>query len=254
MIDKTDPMPLYLQLSDWIEKMIKRETFKVGSKLTSEGELAKDFQLNRNTVRHAISLLVHRGLLEKRKGVGTFMRRKTILYPIHQLGKMTSFIDDFELNDVEIEDRIIYKGKVKASSEIAEKLMLNKGEQVVKIERLRIADKTPFLLEIQFYSFQDFGELLDMEIKGSMYRLLTNKFNADLHHSSQAIRAVKAPRDVVQKCGMSRFEPCMFLESLAYTSQNKCIEVLHSYYRGDRYLFRVETGQYRREISSAEVK
>jgi DNA-binding GntR family transcriptional regulator len=41
--------------------------------------------------------------------------------------------------------------------------------------------------------------------------------------------------------------PCLFLESLAYNSQNICIEVLQSFYRGDRYLFKVETGQYKIE-------
>lgn len=252
-VDKSSLIPLYLQLADWIEEMIKKGNLEVGAKLQSEGELAADVGLNRNTVRHAISLLVQKGLLEKQKGVGTFVKRKEVFHPIRELGKMTSFVDDFEMDHVEIEDAIISKGKEKAPPELAKRFMLEPGDQVVKIERLRIADKTPFVLEVQFYPFKNFGRLLEMEISGSMYRLLTEEFNADLHHSIRTIRAVKPTEDIARKLGISRAIPCIFLESLAFTAENTCIEVLNSYYRGDRYLFRVETGQYVRGLGGKEA-
>ena len=65
IIDKSNLIPLYLQLADWIENEIIEQRYKIGSKIPSEGELANNFQLNRNTIRHAISLLVQKGYLEK---------------------------------------------------------------------------------------------------------------------------------------------------------------------------------------------
>jgi len=105
-IDKTSPLPLYVQVADWLESMIKGERYRVGTKLPSEGELAQKFQLNRNTIRQAISLLVQKGFVEKQKGVGTFIREKTPSLAIHQLSRIVSFSDDFNLNKVELEDRI----------------------------------------------------------------------------------------------------------------------------------------------------
>jgi hypothetical protein len=55
---------------------------------------------------------------------------------------------------------------------------------------------------------------------------------------------------VAEKLGIRVAIPCIFLESLAYTTDGRCIEVLRSTYRGDRYLFRVEAGGYRREMAS----
>ncbi len=243
-VDKSSLIPLYLQLANWIEEMIKKGGLEVGAKLQSEGELAKEVGLNRNTVRHAISLLVQKGLLEKEKGVGTFVKRRSAFNPIRELGKLTSFVDDFEVNGVEIEDTILSKEAIEAPPDLSKTLMLKPGDRVVKIERLRIADRTPFVLEIQYYAFRDFARLLELEISGSMYRLLTDEFGADLHHSVRTIRAVKPTQEVARKLGISRSTPCIFLESLAFTAQNACIEVLNSYYRGDRYLFKVETGQY----------
>jgi GntR family transcriptional regulator len=253
LVDKTSLVPLYLQLANWIEQTIASGSLKVGDRLQPEGELAGEAGLNRNTVRHAISLLVQKGLLEKQKGVGTFVKRKKPFQAVRALGRMTSFIDDFEIGNIEIEDRIISREKIGAGGEIASRLMVSPGDRVVRIERLRIAEKTPFVLEVQFYPFDRFGRLLEMEISGSMYALLTREFGADLHHSVRTIRAVKPAQDVARKLGIGRTTPCIFLESLAFTAEDVCIEVLNSYYRGDRYLFKVETGQYERGMGRGEA-
>lgn len=247
IIDKTNPLPLYVQVADWLESMIKGGMYQIGTKLPSEGELAQKFQLNRNTIRQAISLLVQKGFVEKQKGVGTFVKRKTPPLPIHKLSKMVSFVDDFNLDNVELEDRIILKKKIMAGEGLARKLNLKPKDYVVQIERVRIADKTPLIFERQFYSFRDFGGLLEMEIKGSMYKILIKHFAADLNHSIQTLRAINPVNEIARVLKVSTNIPCLFLESLAYNSQNVCIEVLQSFYRGDRYLFKVETGQYKIE-------
>jgi GntR family transcriptional regulator len=252
IIDKTNPIPLYIQLGQYLVRMIRNEEFKVGGLLPSEEQLSRDAGVNRNTVRHAISLLVQQGLVEKRKGIGTAVKRRFPLDPVHKLNRMTSFVDDFEMDNVEIEDRIIFKEKIPASDDLAGKLGLGHGAPVVKIGRLRIAEKMPLVMEIQYYSFSRFGRLLDMNIKGSMYEILTQLFDADLDHSQQSIRAVCPSEEVADNLGIPQSTPCIFLESLAYTADELCIEVLRSYYRGDRYLFKVETREYHRGIGSAE--
>ncbi len=252
IIDHSNPIPLYIQLGNWLEKMIKIGNFEVGSMLPPEAELSKNAELNRNTVRHAIELLIQKGLVEKRKGVGTIVKRKHPLLPVHKLNRMTSFVDDFEMDNVDIEDVILSKDTIQATEDLADKLTLSQDEPVVKIERVRIADRIPLVLEIQYYSFAKFGKLLEINIKGSMYEILTKVFNVNLDHSVQTIRAVNPPEDIANSLGIHISTPCIFLESLAYTEENVCIEVLHSYYCGDRYLFKVETGEYQRGIGSTE--
>ena len=254
ILDKTSPLPLYVQVADWLESMIKEERYQINTKLPSEGDLAQKFQLNRNTIRQAISLLVQKGFVEKQKGVGTFIREKTPSLAIHQLSRIVSFSDDFNLNKVELEDRIILKKKIIVGEELAEKLDIKPKDYAVKIERVRIANKTPMIFERQFYSFKDFGDLLEIEIKGSMYQILINNFSVNLDHSIQTFRAINPVKEITQLLKISMNTPCLFLGSLAYNSQNICIEVLQSFYRGDKYQFRVETGQHRRQINLDEIE
>jgi GntR family transcriptional regulator len=246
ILDKHSPIPLYHQLANWIEARIADGTFQVGENIPSEIQLAEDFELNRNTVRHALACLSQKGLIDRQRGKGTFVKRKALLTPVHRLGRITSFVDDFDINGVEIDDRELSREVAKASHEIAQKLHLETGARVIRIERLRIADRTPFVLERQYYAYEAFKDLLQVKIRGSMYKILVEHFGADLHHSVQTLRAVMPPDEICRRLQLRKTIPCMFLESVTYDSQDDPVELLYSFYRGDRYLFQVESTQYRR--------
>jgi GntR family transcriptional regulator len=173
------------------------------------------------------------------------VKRASGLQATHELGQITSFIDDFKIQNVELEDRLLSKEVIEASPYLAEKLGLGRGGRVIRIERVRIADKIPFVLELQYYPYETFRKLLEIDIKGSMYRLLTERLGVDLHHSDQTLRAIQPGDEVAQRLGIKKRTPCMVLESIAYTAHNEPVEVLHAYYRGDRYTFKVEGGAYR---------
>jgi GntR family transcriptional regulator len=248
-LDRASPVPLYLQLATRLEEQIRCGEIAVGSRLPPEMALAQQVGLNRNTVRQAIGMLVHKGLVEKQKGVGSFVRRGEALYPVHELGRMTSFVDDFDVAGIETDDVLLARRQTRAGAALAAQLGLPTGAPVVMMERLRTANRTPFVLEQEYFPYDQFSGLLETEIRGPLYRLLVDRFGADLHHSVQTLRAIRPSRAVAEKLGIRPSVPCIFLESLAYTSAGRCIEVLRSTYRGDRYLFRVEAGQYRREMA-----
>lgn len=251
VVDRSSPIPLYLQLGRWLEGQIAQGILPVGARLPSEPALSDEFGLNRNTVRQAIALLVQKGLVEKQKGLGSFVRRRSPIEPIHRLSRMTSFVDDFDVRDVRVENVVLARRREPAGADLAARLALAPGDPVVRVERLRLADRTPFVLERGSYPYPRFARLLELDLRGSIYALLTSEFAVDLHRSVQTLRAVRPPRDVAGKLRINPTLPCILIESLAYTSTDQCIEVLQSFYRGDRYLFQVESGGYRREEARA---
>ncbi len=243
-LDKASPIPLYLQLAGRLEGLIAGGVYPIGSRLPGEEELARHYLLNRNTVRHALSLLTQNGLVRTERGVGTFVERARLLAPIHRLDRITSFVDDFSLGDVRAEDVLLARERVRATSDLAARLGVETADPLVRIDRLRLADGVPYVFERQYYDYARFGRLLEIDIQGSLYQLLTREFAADLHHSVQTLRAVLPGREVAARLGISIEVPCMFLESLTSDAAGQCLEVLQAHYRGDRYTFRVESGQY----------
>ena len=61
------------QIEDELMRYILQEPLEVGQKLPNEFELAEKFGVGRSTIREAVKSLVSRGILEVRRGAGTFV-------------------------------------------------------------------------------------------------------------------------------------------------------------------------------------
>jgi GntR family transcriptional regulator len=73
-IDVNDPTPLYAQLERAIGVAIATGRLKVGDRLPTVRQLAVDLKINANTVAKVYGELERSGVLETRRGVGTFIR------------------------------------------------------------------------------------------------------------------------------------------------------------------------------------
>ena len=92
-------MPKYLQISTWLKELIQTGRYKEGEKLPSEIELSKVCEVNRNTLRQAISRLTTEGMLRKEKGMGTFVTASEPVTVKHKLKRITSFGEDLNEAD-----------------------------------------------------------------------------------------------------------------------------------------------------------
>src|SRR4051794_16288878 len=72
-IDRSSPVPFYFQLAEVLEGAIRSGRWQPGARLASEPELSEHYRLSRTTVRQALARLERRGLIERRKGQGTFV-------------------------------------------------------------------------------------------------------------------------------------------------------------------------------------
>src|SRR5438046_1919076 len=75
MLNPGSPLPLYQQLAELLSREIASGSLEPGARLPSELELARRHDIGRPTVRQATELLVQRGLAERRRGSGTFVRQ-----------------------------------------------------------------------------------------------------------------------------------------------------------------------------------
>ena len=90
VIDRNSPVPLYHQLAEQLTAAIEDGTLKPGDPFENELALAERLELSRPTVRRAIAELVGRGLLVRRRGVGTTVASQVI----HRRDELTSLYDD----------------------------------------------------------------------------------------------------------------------------------------------------------------
>ena len=244
IIDPDNPIPKYLQISGWIKDLIQSGRYEKGGILPSEVELARICQVNRNTLRQAISALTAAGILRKEKGLGTFVCAETPLAIKHRLKSISSFSDDLRELGIKENTKIIKQGEEDAKEAVARKLILGPSGRVVVIRRLRTGNETPFIYEESYLPYHTFKEILGMDLTGSMYQIIFERFNVTLARSDQTIQAVNLKGRVASYLNVPENTAAFFMESLTYDENNIPVELLHSYYRGDKYVFEVELGRY----------
>ncbi|MEW6442031.1 MAG: GntR family transcriptional regulator [bacterium] len=237
-------IPKYLQISAWILEMIEKGRYGAQDRLPSEARLSQLFRVNRNTVRQAISDLVAKGILQKKNGVGSFVMDRN-QHPVkYTLQRISSFTDDMSRMGIVPQTRLIHKSVMAAPPDVADKLMLGTQKKVILTERLRRGDGVPLVVERSYLPYEEYKAILNMRLTGSLYQLLTTRFQVELHHSIQTFRAVALSERDAELLGVAAGSPGIFLESTIYDAQNIPVEVLHALHRGDKYLFEVESGRF----------
>jgi GntR family transcriptional regulator len=236
--------PKYLQLSDWLRGMIEKGRYTLGERLPSEVELAHMFNLNRNTVRQAIQQLVNEGLVLKKNGIGTFVTSRVDDKVQYSLKNIMSITDEF--NKLGIEQRTVTLSKkvITTTDDLVEKLMLGNDQRAVQIKRIRYGNGIPLVLERSYLSYREYKRILSMDIPDSLYKTLIDVFGVTLKRSIQTLRSIQLSDKDAQLLEVEAGFPATLQESIIYDQNNITVELLHSYYRGDKFVFKVESGSF----------
>ncbi|MBW2055998.1 MAG: GntR family transcriptional regulator [Deltaproteobacteria bacterium] len=245
IVDQKSRIPKYLQIGGWIEEMIAKGRFQVGDRLPSEARLAAFCGVNRNTIRQAISELVRRGLVTTKNGVGTFISSRIPERARYSLDRISSFSEDVRYAGYTPKTKLISKRVVEATREISERLMLGSRSKIIQVVRLRMGDEIPLILERSHLPYEEFSEILEMDLTGSLYRLLADRFGLELDRSVQNFRGVLLTGLEARLLRVPPGSPGIFLESIIYDTKGVAVELLQSHYRGDKYVFQVHSGHYR---------
>lgn len=137
---KSGPMPLYAQVEAELSASIADGTLEPGTQLPPEDALTKRFGVSRTTIRQTVQNLARRGLVEIRRGKGTFVTEPKIT---QDLTELSGFVEDMEALGRLASARVLSQETVPAGKEVAQRLGLAPNARVVRIRRVRLADGAP---------------------------------------------------------------------------------------------------------------
>ena len=141
-LDRGSPVPLYFQVATQLEKMIESGEMPVGGRLANEVELADRLGVSRPTMRRAIQYLVERGMLVRKRGVGTQIVHPKVRRPV----ELSSLYDDLVKTGQSPITEVLDFGVGPATAPMAERYGVPEGLEVTWFERLRYAGGEPLAL------------------------------------------------------------------------------------------------------------
>ena len=241
-------LPLHVQVASQLEKQVKRGLWKPGEKIISERELMELGNISPATVRQAIASLVQTGVLEKIQGAGTFIKQRKIEQPANVA---YSFSQQLRELGLKLEDKLLNRDLLVATDHLAERLHVRKKSKVIYLNRLRLIDGEPFMISKAYVPYTLCPALLEDELETSLYSLLVERYGLPVIHATDKIEALQADKETSKKLKLSSTTPILFVERLAYTTDERILHLGLNYIRGDKCFFRIDL---RSQAPSLELK
>jgi len=233
-MDRTSPIPLYFQVASRIEKAISDGTVPPGTRLDNEIALGERLGLSRPTIRRAIQELVDKGLLVRRRGIGTQVVNGAVTRNV----ELTSLYEDLARTGRTPTTELLVHEVIPASEAIAEHLVVAPGSSVLHIQRLRGAGDVPIAV-LENYLPADFADLTANDLaEWGLYTLLRGRGVA-IRVARQRIGAREATVEEAHALGLERHGAVLTMERTAFDAGGRAVEWGRHVYRPDMYAFEV---------------
>jgi GntR family transcriptional regulator len=228
-------LPLYAQVENVIMERISDGSLPADSRLPSEDSLVQEYAVSRTTIRAAIQSLVQRGLVEIRRGKGTFVTHPKIS---QELTELTGFVEDMQALGRHPAAKVLDQQIVAANQLVARRLALPQGAPVVRIQRVRLADRTPLSFD-ETYLPKELGEKVMAENLNTepIFSLLEQKYNTPLVEAEYQLEAVCAGTTVAEALRIGVGSAIFLIERTSYSIGHRPVDYEKLHYRGDRIRF-----------------
>lgn len=231
-LDRSSAVPLYSQVAEQFEAAILAGHILPGDKIQNEVALAQSLGLSRPTMRQAIQLLVDKGMLVRKRGVGTQVVHGTVRRSL----ELTSLYDDLVHAGQQPRTVVLDLHRAPATDDVARQLELPVGAPVWSLERLRYIGEEPLAL---MRNFLPVGVLdlaaVDLTTEG-LYGSL-RRAGVTMRVAKQRIGARRATAAEAGQLSEKRGSPLLTMQRTAYDDAGRAVEFGRHAYRPELYAF-----------------
>jgi GntR family transcriptional regulator len=231
MMDEAQPAR-YEQIAAYLNELVAKA--EPGDRLPSEAELCERFAVSRMTARQAVQLVANEGLIDRRRGAGTFVRARPML---RDLGSPLSFSGSMKARGMAASSETLEWGEVTPDEDERAALRLDEDATAYVLERLRRADGTPMAIERAVMP-KDLALILGDDFQeGSLHEefLRVGRAPTEAHAEVSARLANKRERELL---GLPATGIIISERRTIYDQDGRALERTETRYAANRYTFR----------------
>ncbi len=234
--------PLYQQIKGLMLRSLQAGEWKPSEAIPSEIEFAARFRVSQGTVRKAIDELAAENLLVRRQGKGTFVATHAEHHVQYRFLKLLP--DDGDPNSEGPARReIVDCRRLRASADTARALSLRAGDSILQVRRVLSFGSEPTILEDIWLPGVPFKGLTAERLsayQGPMYAMFETEFDVRMVRAQEKIRAVLPDSDQSKLLKVEQYTPLLSVERIAFTYDDKAMELRRGLYRTDKHYYRNE--------------
>ena len=223
--------PVYKKIQNSIRKRIEADELRPGDAVASERELAKAHKVSLMTARHALAGLEREGIVERRRGAGTFVASPKIHF-----NKLMSYTEHMASRGLAPSSRVLLAKVIEDEQEVAARLGLPATSRMVKIERLRLTGEEPFAMETCYLPATEYADLVKAPLgRSSLFGALKREYGVELAYADEEIDATAADINIAELLGLHRGAPLLRIRQVIYSTKGKATIYGVGLYRSERH-------------------
>jgi GntR family transcriptional regulator len=225
---------------DELVRRIEDGSLPTGARLPSEPDLAAELSVSRATLREALQALATDGMVERRRGSGTYVTDRPRM------------INSLDLN-FGVTEAIVAAGMrpgtrdarfqvEPATAENATHLGVSPGTNLVVIDRVRTADDAPVVLSRDLLVkdlFGDLEEVVGRMLAGSIYDVLREDLHIAVDHGVATLRPIRADSYLASRLSIEPGDLLVYLWQVDYASNGRPVLLSHEYHLAEAFDFSV---------------
>ena len=233
-LERSGPIPLYFQISQRLEKAILEGDLPPGSRLENEVALGERLGLSRPTVRRAIQELVDKGLLVRRRGIGTQVVHGQVTRGV----ELTSLYDDLAQSGKKPSTILLEMNVIPADSKIAASLAIEESAPTLHLRRIRLTDNVAVSVMENWLPTGLIDLVAEDIVEHGLYQVMRSR-GITMRVAKQHIGARKATAEEANLLEIDKSSALLTMDRTAYDSSGRAVEFGHHCYRPDLYSFEV---------------
>lgn len=226
----------YITIHDKIKEQIDKGIWEIGQRLPSERDLADEFGVSRMTLRQGITLLVEEGVLQRKVGSGTYVASTRVQ---EKMRGTTSFTELVQLQGKTPSSKLLSYIKTKPNEKEISQLGLERGEYVIRMERVRYADTVPVVYEVASIPERLIKNVRKEDVTNHFFKTMTDN-GYRIGKSHQTIYARLANEKVAKHLQIAKNQAILALRQVSYLEDGQAFEYVNSQYVGERFEFYLE--------------
>jgi len=233
-IDRNSPVPLYFQVAQHLERVIDAGVLAPGTLLLNEVDLADALNLSRPTMRSAMQSLVDKGLVVRRRGIGTRVVQPKVRRPL----ELTSLYDDLASTGQRPTTEVLSFEMTHATAEVAGRLNIDEGADVLELVRLRSANDKPIAKMTNHLPAGVVDFTAEDLVARGLYELVRAQ-GITLHTATQTVGARPATLAEAKLLAEPRGSALLTMERITYDDHSEPVEYGTHIYAASRYSFEI---------------
>jgi GntR family transcriptional regulator len=228
---RADGVPAYRRIQVSLRKRIESGDLRTGDAVPSERDLARIHQVSLMTARHALASLEREGVVERRRGIGTFVSAPKIHF-----NKLMSYTEQMASRSMTAVSKVLFAKIIDNEQEATARLSLPPNSSVLKLERLRHAGGEPFALETCYLPAAEFSGLLSAPLhRESLFGILERDYKVVIGYADEEVDVTAADPRTADLVGVPRREPVLRIRQVIFSTSGKAIMYVLGFYRSDRH-------------------